>query len=57
MRRSAEIEKQQLDVFSKGSAHLSINPATIRHVQTLDLILTDEGSMTMRWSLIRKVYP
>jgi hypothetical protein len=43
IRRSNEIEMQQLDVFSKGYAHLSIDAGTIRHVQTLDFILIGEG--------------
>jgi hypothetical protein len=43
IRHSAEIERQQFDIFSRGYAHLSIDGGTIRHVQTLDSIFIGEG--------------
>jgi hypothetical protein len=39
---SSEIERWQLDIFSKGHAHLSMAGGTARHVQALDFIPISE---------------
>jgi hypothetical protein len=44
IRRGTEIERQQPVIFPKGYMYLSIDAGTILHVQTLDFILTREGS-------------
>jgi hypothetical protein len=56
VRRSTEIGKQRLDVFSKGHAPLSIDPGTIKHVQALYFSFKGEGSMAECWSLTQEVH-
>jgi hypothetical protein len=38
--RSTEFKRQQLDIFSKGYAHLSVDAGTTRHAHTLDSFLS-----------------